>query len=83
MAKKTTKKNTVTPNPKDVKVGIAFDCLDEGTYFIMEGRLHQKIEDAIAGLDQIAMDSLTGSITDDLCDKKVIPVTVTIAWEVK
>lgn len=80
MAKKTVKKNEVTPNPKEVKVGICFDALDEGDYFIMGGQLWQKADECEC--DQSAINSLTGEIQDDLCDETVIPVTVKITWEV-
>lgn len=83
MAKKKVpvQKNAVLPNPKTVKIGVAFDILDEGEYFIMDGELWQ-VSDQNETC-QGAQNSLTGEIRDDLCDEKVVPVVVTITWEVK
>lgn len=83
MAKKKVpvQKNAVTPNPKNVKVGIDFGDLAEGEYFIMDGKLWQ-VSDQCETC-QGAQNSLTGEIRDDLCEEKVIPVVVTITWETK
>jgi len=80
--KKPVRKSQVLPDPKFVKTGIAFEDLGEGEYFIMDGKLWLKIEEDY-GLDQPAIDLLTGEIQDDLCDEKVIPVIVNLNWEVK
>jgi len=82
MAKKKTVIGTqITPNPKDVKVGVYFDTLDEGDYFIMEKELWQRLEEGY--FDQAAINSITGEIIDDLCEIRVIPVKVSISWEMK
>lgn len=81
-AKKTTKKGVViTPDPKTVEVGIPFENLQEGEYFIMGGKLWQRGDDAL--LYQGAQAVSNGTQRDELCDETVIPVTVTIIWETK
>ena len=81
MAKKATKKNTVTPDPKTVKIGIAFEDLSEGDYFIMDRELWQKLDECATC--QGASNVLDGAMREDLCDEKVIPAVVAITWEVK
>ena len=80
MAKKTVKKNVVTPDPKNVKIGIPFEDLADGEYFIMYGQLWQKLD---SNETCQAAYSISGGWEEDLCDKQVIPDTVTITWEVK
>lgn len=82
--KKTVRQNVVIPNPKDVKTGIPFEELEQGNYFIMDGRLWHRLEEGY--LDQAAVDAITGEVLDDLCDEKglkVIPVIATVTWEIK
>ena len=81
MAKKTTKKSVVTPNPKNAISGALFDDLSDGDYFIMDGTLWQRVDETEC--EQAAINSLTGKVRDYLCDNTVIPVTVTITWELK
>ena len=79
--KKPVKRDLVTPNPKTVKVGVKFEELAEGEYFIMDGELWQKPEEN--SCDQAAINALNGEIREDLCEEIIIPVNVTIAWETK
>lgn len=82
MAKKNTKsKVVVTPNPKDVEEGVCFDDLDRGDCFIKNGMLCQKLDEYET--EQGAVDLTTGDMYANLCKETVIPVTVTITWEVK
>lgn len=74
-------KSQVLPNPKSVKVGISFDDLAEGEYFIMDGELWQVSDQSETC--QGAQNALTGEIRDDLCDEVVIPVIVNLNWEIK
>jgi len=81
MAKKPVKKTQVIPNPKDIARGGTFDDLADGDYFIMDGELWQRVDSCEC--NQAGINSLTGDVEDDLCERSVVPVAVTITWAQK
>ena len=79
MAKKKTSVSRVSPaittNPKFVE----YDSLRNGDAFLWENGLWMKCEN----MEQEGIDLATGEMEDDMCDKMVEKVNITVTWSRK